>query len=40
MNMIYTLSPKRIILSVGIMQQQQLMPLIRQKVLALLNNYI
>jgi len=39
-NVICTLSPKRIILGGGVMQQPNLMPLIRQKVLILLNNYI
>ena len=40
MNVICTLSPKRIILGGGVMQQPHLLPLVRQKVLALLNNYI
>jgi fructokinase len=39
-NIICTLSPKRIILGGGVMQQAHLMPLVRQKVLELLNNYI
>jgi fructokinase len=39
-NIICTLSPKRIIIGGGVMQQLHLMPLVRQKVLELLNNYI
>jgi fructokinase len=39
-NVICMLSPKRIIIGGGVMQQLQLMPLVRQKVLELLNNYI
>ena len=39
-NVICLLSPKRIILGGGVMQQVLLMPLIRQKVLKLLNDYI
>lgn len=37
---ICSLSPQRIILGGGVMQQQQLFPLIREKVLRLLNNYV
>jgi fructokinase len=37
---IYTLSPERIILGGGVMQQTQLFPLIRARVRALLNDYI
>lgn len=39
-NLICTLSPKRIILGGGVMQQEHLFPLIRRKVQELLNNYI
>ncbi len=39
-NFICTLSPQRIILGGGIMSQEQLLPLIRQKTLSLLNGYI
>jgi fructokinase len=39
-NFIYTLSPQRIILGGGVMSQSFLFPLIRQKVLALLNGYV
>lgn len=39
-NLICTLSPQRIILGGGVMKQPQLLPLIRQKSLALLNNYV
>ncbi len=39
-NHICILSPRRIILGGGVMQQKALLPLIRQKVPALLNNYI
>lgn len=39
-NVICTLSPKCIILGGRVMQQPQLIPLIRKKVLALLNNSI
>lgn len=37
---IYSLSPRRIILGGGVMQQPVLFPMIRQKVLEFLNNYI
>jgi fructokinase len=37
---IYTLSPERIILGGGVMQQMHLFPLIRQRVRELLNDYI
>jgi fructokinase len=40
MNYILTLSPNRIILGGGVMHQQQLFPLIRQKVKEMLNGYI
>lgn len=39
-NFICTLSPQRIILGGGVMQQEQLFPSIRQNVLALLNHYL
>jgi len=39
-NFICTLSPQRIILGGGVMEQQQLFPLIRQKVTDLLNGYV
>jgi len=39
-NVICNLSPKRIVLGGGVMQQQRLLPLIREKVLNLLNRYI
>lgn len=39
-NFIATLSPQRIILGGGIMQQKQLFPMIRENVQALLNDYI
>lgn len=39
-NYILTLSPQKIILGGGIMHQEQLMPLIRVKVIELLNGYI
>jgi len=39
-NVIFTLSPKRIVLGGGVMQHEALFPMIRQKVLKLLNNYI
>jgi fructokinase len=39
-NIIYTLSPQRIILGGGVMQQSQLFPLIRRKVSEILNGYI
>jgi fructokinase len=37
---IYSLSPRKIILGGGVMSQPALMPLVRQKVLAILNNYV
>ena len=37
---IYTLSPQRIILGGGVMQQPELLPLIRKNTLATLNNYV
>jgi fructokinase len=39
-NLILTLTPRRIILGGGILQRNFLFPLIRQKVLALLNGYV
>jgi fructokinase len=39
-NFILTLSPHRIVLGGGVMQQEQLFPLIRRKVAELLNGYI
>ena len=39
-NFITTLSPQRIVMGGGVMQQAQLFPLIRQKVQALLNEYV
>ncbi len=39
-NMILTLSPHRIVLGGGVMHQEQLFPLIRKKVVELLNGYI
>lgn len=39
-NFICTLSPQRIILGGGVMEQQQLFPLIRQNVQGLLNGYV
>ena len=39
-NVIYTLSPQRIIIGGGVMQQTQLLPLIRRKVQALINGYV
>ncbi len=39
-NMVVVLSPKRIVLGGGVMQHSELFPLIRQKVLSLLNNYV
>ena len=40
MGFICTLSPQRIILGGGVMDQPQLLPLIRREVKALLNRYI
>ena len=37
---IYTLSPQKIIIGGGVTQQAHLLPLVRQKVQALLNNYV
>ena len=37
---IYTLSPERIVLGGGVMEQQQLFPLIRERVRQLLNGYL
>jgi len=39
-NVICNLSPMRIVLGGGVMQQERLLPLIREKVLRLLNRYI
>jgi len=39
-NLIVTLSPQRIILGGGVMQQKQLFPLIRDRVSTLLNHYV
>lgn len=39
-NLVCTLSPQRIILGGGVMQQPQLLPLIRQKVVTMLNGYV
>ena len=39
-NVIYTLSPQRIILGGGIMKQPSLLPLIRREVLSTLNDYL
>ena len=39
-SLIYTLSPQRIVLGGGVPQQPHLMPLIRQKVQALINGYV
>jgi fructokinase len=39
-NLILTLTPRRIILGGGILQRSFLFPLIRQKVIALLNGYV
>lgn len=39
-NYIYILSPERIILGGGVMKQEQLFPMIRKKVLEMLNGYV
>ncbi|MBK5091913.1 MAG: ROK family protein [Actinobacteria bacterium] len=39
-NFIFTLSPQRIVMGGGVMEQRHLFPLIRQKVLELLNEYV
>ena len=39
-NFICTLSPQRIVLGGGVMEQRHLFPLIRQKVRELLNSYV
>lgn len=39
-NFIVTLSPQRLILGGGVMEQEQLFPMVRQKVLELLNGYV
>lgn len=39
-NLVYVLSPRRIVLGGGVMQQAQLFPLVRQKVQKILNHYI
>lgn len=39
-NYIYTISPQRIIMGGGVMRQKQLFPLIRERVLNILNGYI
>ena len=39
-NWVCTLSPRRIVLGGGVMQQAQLFPLIRKELLALLNGYV
>jgi fructokinase len=39
-NIIYALSPQRIILGGGIMKQAKLFPLIRRNVLSVLNGYL
>jgi fructokinase len=38
--LVYTLSPQRVILGGGVMQQEALFPMIRRKVVQLLNGYI
>jgi fructokinase len=40
MNLTLTLSPRRIILGGGVMEQPQLIPLIRGKLMSYLNNYL
>ena len=39
-NIIFTLSPQRIIIGGGVMAQEQMFPLVRRKVQALLNGYV
>lgn len=39
-NLILTLSPQRVILGGGVMEQAQLLPMVRQRVLALLGGYL
>ncbi|MFC7394968.1 ROK family protein [Scopulibacillus cellulosilyticus] len=39
-NLVYTISPKRIILGGGVMKQKQLFPMIRKNVKELLNGYV
>lgn len=39
-NLVCTVSPQRVILGGGVMQQEFLLPMIRERVLALLNNYV
>lgn len=39
-NMVCTVSPQRVILGGGVMQQTFLLPMIRERVLSLLNNYV
>ena len=39
-NFICTLSPQRIIMGGGVMEQRQLFPLVQQKVQSLLNGYV
>ncbi|MFP3129947.1 ROK family protein, partial [Listeria monocytogenes] len=40
MNYTLILSPERIVLGGGVMKQRQLFPLVRQKLKALVNNYV
>ena len=40
MNWVCTLSPKRIVLGGGVMQQQWLIPLVRSELVRLLNGYV
>lgn len=39
-NFIYILSPKKIILGGGVMKQTQILPMVRKRVLGMLNNYV
>ena len=39
-NMVCTLSPRRVIMGGGVMEQQQLFPMIREEVAAMLNGYV